>query len=128
VPAMRFEVVAAYAMGIGLPLLEALRRKTNFEPFHSYVDDFIAGVLLLYAARAVTRGRRSGPVLLAVAWAVLCGGLYGSFFWQLTSGESHDVGGLPNTIVVVIKGVLYAIAFVGLVLASRSAIAKQEPA
>jgi uncharacterized membrane protein YdcZ (DUF606 family) len=125
---MRFEVVAAYAMGIGLPLLEALRRKTNFEHFHSYVDDFIAGALLLYAAHAVTRGRRNGPVLLAVAWAVLCGGLYGSFFWQLTSGESHDVGGLPNTTVVVIKGVLYAIALVGLVLASRSAIAKQAPA
>jgi uncharacterized membrane protein YdcZ (DUF606 family) len=125
---MRFEVVAAYAMGIGLPLLEALRRKTNFEHFHSYVDDFIAGALLLYAAHAVTRGRRNGPVLLAIAWAVLCGGLYGSFFWQLTSGESHDVGGLPNTTVVVIKGVLYAIALVGLVLASRSAIAKQEPA
>ena len=125
---MRFEVVAAYAMGIGLPLLEALRRKTNFEHFHSYVDDFIAGALLLYAAHAVTRGRRKCPVLLAVAWAVLCGGLYGSFFWQLTSGESHDVGGLPNTTVVVIKGVLYAIALVGLVLASRSAIAKQAPA
>lgn len=27
---MRFEVAAAWAMGIGLPLLEALRRKTNF--------------------------------------------------------------------------------------------------
>ena len=38
---MRFEVAAAYGMGIGLPLLEAMRRKTNFENFHSYVDDFI---------------------------------------------------------------------------------------
>jgi uncharacterized membrane protein YdcZ (DUF606 family) len=107
---MRFEVGAAYAMGIGLPLLEALRRKTNFEHLHSYVDDFIAGALLLYAAQAVTRGKRSGSVLLAVAWAVLCGGLYGSFFWQLSSPETHDVGGLPNMTVVVIKGVLYAIA------------------
>ena len=125
---MRFEVGAAYAMGIGLPLLEALRRKTHFEHFHSYVDDFIAGALLLYAAHAVTRGRRNGPVLLVVAWAVLCGGLYGSFFWQLTSGETRDVGGLPNTTVVVIKGVLYAISLAGLVFASRSAIAKQAPA
>ncbi len=125
---MRFEVGAAYAMGIGLPLLEALRRKTNFENFHSYVDDFIVGALLLYAAYAVTRDRRSGPVLLAVAWAVLCGGLYGSFFWQLFSTETHDVGGYPNMTVVVIKGVLYAIALTGLVLASRSAIAKQGAA
>ena len=94
---MRFEVGAAYAMGIGLPLLEALRRKTNFDNFHSYVDDFIAGGLLLYAAHAVATEKRGGPVLLAVAWAVLCGGLYGSFFWQLTSAETYDVGGLPNS-------------------------------
>jgi uncharacterized membrane protein YdcZ (DUF606 family) len=125
---MRFEVGAAYAMGIGLPLLEALRRKTHFEHLHAYVDDFIAGALLLYAAQAVKRGKRSGSVLLAVAWAVLCGGLYGSFFWQLSSPETHDVGGLPNTTVVVIKGVLYAIALIGLLLASRAAIARQRAA
>ncbi len=125
---MRFEVGAAYTMGIGLPLLEVLRRKTNFENFHSYADDFIAGALLLYAAYAVTRHKRSGKVLLVVAWAVLCGGLYGSFFGQLASTETHDVGGLPNMAVVFIKGVLYAIALTGLVLASRSAITKQGAA
>ena len=122
---MRFEVGAAYAMGVGLPLLEMMRRKTNFEHFHSYIDDFIVGALLLYAAHAVTSGRRSGPVLLAVSWAVLCGGLYGSFFWQLVSDATQDVGGLANVTVVVIKGVLYAIALTGLFLSCRFAIAKQ---
>jgi hypothetical protein len=123
---MRFEVAAAYAMGVGLPLLETLRRRTNFEHLHSYIDDFIAGALLLYAARAVTRGKPSGPVLLAVAWAVLCGGLYSSFFWQVSSTQAQDVGGLPNATVVAIKAILYAIALTGLVLASRSAIARQS--
>jgi hypothetical protein len=66
---MRFHVGAAYAMGVGLPLLEASRRRTNFENFHGYIDDFIIGALLLYAAYAVTRKRRSGPILLVVAWA-----------------------------------------------------------
>ena len=122
---MRFEVGAAYAMGVALPLLETLRRRTNFEHLHSYVDDFIAGALLLYAARAVTRREARGPVLLVLAWAVLCGGLYGSFFWQLSNDASHDVGGLPNAAVVAIKGVLYAIALTSLVLASRSAIERQ---
>ena len=42
--------------------------------------------------------------------------------------ETYDVGGLPNIAVVVIKGVLYAIALAGLVLASRSAIARQGAA
>jgi hypothetical protein len=52
---MRSEHAAAYAMGIGLPLLEALRRRT-------VVDDFVAG------ARP-----------LAGAWGVSCGGLHRSF-------------------------------------------------
>jgi hypothetical protein len=125
---MRFEVGAAYAMGVGLPLLEALRRRTNFEHFHSYIDDFIAGALLLYAAHSVVQEKARGPVLLVLAWAVLCGGLYGSFFWQLSSDATQDVGGLPNLVVVVIKGVLYAITLTALVFASRSAIAKQGAA
>ena len=122
---MRFEVGAAYAMGVGLPLLEALRRRTNFENLHSYVDDFIVGALLLYAAYSCTREETRGPVLLVLAWAALCGGLYGSFFWQLSSDATHDVGGQANMTVVVIKGLLYAISLTALVFASRSAIAKQ---
>ena len=123
---MKFEVGAAYVMGIGLPLLETLRRKTHVEHFHSYVDDFIAGALLLYAAYATTRGDKRGPVLLVLAWAVLCGGLYGSFFWQLSSTAAHDVGGLPNFTVVIIKGALYAMAIAALLFATRTAIAKQS--
>jgi peptidoglycan/LPS O-acetylase OafA/YrhL len=116
---MRFEHAAAYAMGVGLPLLEALRRKTNFSTVAGYVDDFLAGGLLLIAAYATTRGWPSGPVWLLLAWATLAGGLYGSFFGQLQSTASHDVGGLPNMTVVVIKGVLYAIAIAGTVQSAR---------
>lgn len=125
---MRFEVAAAWAMGIGLPLLETLRRRTDFHPLHSYLDDFVAGALLLYAAHATTRGRRNGPVLLVLAWAVLCGGLWGSFFWQLSSASALDVGGLPNATVVAIKGVLYAIALAALAAATRRAVALQRTA
>ena len=122
---MRFEHAAAYGMGVGLPLLEALRRKTNFETIAGYVDDFIAGALLLWAASAVSRGKRSGPVLLVLAWATLAGGLYGSFFGQLEHIAETDVGGLPGATVVAIKGVLYAITLTALVFAARTAIAEQ---
>lgn len=123
---MRFELIAAYAMGIALPVLETLRRRTNFDTIAGYVDDFIAGVLLLYAARAVSRKQPSGPVLLVAAWAVLCGGLYGSFFYQVESNASHDVSGLGNATVILIKGVLYAVALVSLVLSVRSATRSLE--
>ena len=122
---MRFELVAAYVMGVALPLLEVLRRRTNFETVSGYVDDFIAGGLLLYAARAVSRRKAGGPVLLVVAWAVLCGGLYGSFFRQLEHGASHDVSGLATATVVLVKGVLYAIALTGLALSVRTAVASK---
>lgn len=124
---MRFEHAAAYGMGVGLPLLEALRRRTNFDTIVHYADDFIAGALLLWAARAVSRGKPNGPVLLAVAWAVLCGGLYGSFFGQLERIDQVDVGGQAGVTVVVIKGVLYAISLTALFFATRTAAAAREP-
>ena len=66
---MRFEHRAAYVMGVVLPLLETARRRTNFDTISGYVDDFIAGTLLLYAARAVSTGKPSGPAWLVAAWA-----------------------------------------------------------
>ena len=125
---MRFELAAAYAMGVALPVLEVLRRRTNFDTISGYVDDFIAGGLLLYAARAVSRRKPSGPILLVTAWAVLCGGLYGSFFHQLESGASRDVSGVANATVVLIKGVLYAVALAGLGLAVRAAVPRKGAA
>ena len=118
---MRFEHVAAYVMGVGLPLLEALRRRTDFSTIAGYVDDFIAGALLLYAARAVSKRAPNGPVLLVAAWAVLCGGLYSSFFGQLERGAPLDVSGQATWTVLVIKGVLYAISLAALVASIRSA-------
>ena len=60
-------------------------------------------------------------MLLVAAWAILCGGLYASFFQQLESDATRDVSGLPNATVVVVKGALYAIAIAGLLQSIRSA-------
>ena len=118
---MRFEIVTAYIMGIALPVLEVLRRRTNFETIAGYVDDFIIGGLLLYAARAASLQRPNGRVYLVAAWAILCGGMYGSFFFQIESRAEHDISGLPNTTVVIVKGVIFSIALVSLILSVRAA-------
>jgi hypothetical protein len=117
---MRFEVVAAYIMGIVLPLLEVMRRRSNFEDIPAYVDDFLIGAFLLYAARAVTLRQPKGRVLLVAAWAVFCGGLYNSFFGQLSNANPNDLSGYSNALVVGIKGILYLIAITGLVLSIRA--------
>jgi len=118
---MRFEVIAAYIMGIVLPGLEIARRRTNFDNIPGYVDDLIVGALLLYSARAVTQGRPNGRVLLTASWAILVGGLYGSFFGQLQSTALNDLSGYSNTLVTVIKGILFVVSIVALVTSIKSA-------
>jgi len=119
VSGLRFEVAAAWAMGVVLPLLEALRRRTNFESPAFYVDDFIAGALLLWAANSARVRHPQSRLRLAGAWGVLSGGLYGSFFGQLEDWRAVDVGGQSGLVVVVIKGVLYAISLAAFVCALR---------
>ena len=106
-------------MGVVLPLLEVLRRRTDFHPIASYVDDLIAGALLLVAARAASRPRANADVWLAGAWGVLAGGLYGSFFWQLEHWRELDVSGHAGLFVVCVKGALFAVSIAALVCALR---------
>ena len=113
------EVVGAYVLGVALPVLEVCRRKTDFSDLPAYADDFLIGALLLYAANAVVKQKRGGLVLLCVAWAILCGGIYGSFFSQLKN--TTDVSGVPNGIVIAVKGIIFITAMVCLVLSVRSA-------
>jgi hypothetical protein len=109
-----FEHTAAYVMGVALPVLEVARRRTDFSTVSGYLDDFIAGGLLLLAASLVSRGHPHGRAALVAAWGVLCGGLYNSFFGQLESGRSTDVSGLPSAAVVGVKGALYCVALYAL--------------
>lgn len=122
---MTFEVRAAWVLGIALPVLEVLRRGTRVETVAGYLDDVIAGGLLLIAARATSRGRPAWPVLLVAAWGVVCGGGYYSFFGQLENREPRDVSGLPNGVVVLVKGLLFAVALASLWLSVRRAARQQ---
>jgi hypothetical protein len=63
------------------------------------------------------------PKLLAGAWGIFCGGSYYSFFAQLCATAASDISGFPNSAVVVIKGVIFAIAIVAFV---RSITASTE--
>lgn len=110
---MRFEVGAAWALGVMLPVLETARRRTDFSNIPAYVDDYIIGALLITAAWSTTRGKRYGPSLLVGAWGVFCGGMYYSFFGQLNNPEQTDVSGFPNWIVICVKSVLFIVGLTG---------------
>lgn len=119
---MRFEHLAAYGMGVFLPVAEVFRRRTDFSDIPAYVDDFIWGGLLLISARSVSKRRPAGGVLLVVAWAVLSAAMYYSFFGQIRQAGPADVSGLSNGLVIGIKGAIGAVAVVALALSARAAI------
>jgi len=119
---MRFELAAAYGLGLLLPAAEVARRKTDFSNPAGYLDDFIVAALLLLAARMTTRRHAAGPVLLVLAWAAFCGGMYCSFFGQLAHREATDISGLPGTSIVAVKGALYLVGLIATVQSVRAAV------
>ena len=119
---MRFEVATAYGVGLLLPAAEVARRKTDFSNPTTYLDDFIVGALLLLAAHMTTRRHAAGAVLLVLAWAAFCGGMYYSFFGQLASRGATDVSGLPGMTIVAVKGALYLVGLIAVVQSVRAAV------
>ncbi len=113
------EVTAAYVFGVGLPIVETLRRRTNFDDIPAYVDDYLMGALLVLAARAWSSGKPYAGRLLAGAWGVLCGGMYYSVVGQVASTALRDVSGLPHGLVITVKVATFAVAIACFVCAVR---------
>ena len=114
-----FEVRIAWVYGVGLPALEVIRRRGHFHPLAFYLDDFIAGAFLLWAASRAQGKSPLGNALLCASWGSVCGGLYYSFFGQLQLGSSTDLSGLANSRVVLVKGLLFVVALSALVSSIR---------
>lgn len=107
-------------MGVALPVLETIRRGINVENIPAYLDDYLIGVLLLSSAWSVVRGHPRGKIYLVAAWAMLCGGLFGSFIYQFRNTSAIDVSGYSNVFVILVKGGLYLFAIAALIRAIRA--------
>ena len=119
---IKFSRWLAIAGGIIVPLLETIRRWSTWRQSpHSFFDDYILGAFLLYGAWRVGKDPRSGQRYLAAAWAIACGMGYLSFFGQLEDLRLHESDPAPisSACVAAIKGVLWALAILGLVLSLK---------
>ena len=109
--------------GILTPLLETIRRWSTWQESPANLfDDYILGALLLYGAWRTGKDLRSGQRVLAAAWAFACGLGYYSFFGQLRSmrlGEG-DPAGISSKWVLLIKGIMVALAVIALVVSLRA--------
>jgi hypothetical protein len=125
---MRFEVFAAFAIGLLLPTLETCRRGIAYwsVDFTTMFEDYVAGALLLIGAWASYRRRVWGATFLVLAWAYLAG-LLGSSFWsQFEETLRHTASEPNNLLVVVFKFFLWAMTVVSLTLSFRGATTARD--
>ena len=115
---MRFEVIAAFAIGILLPLLETCRRGVSEwgVDFTTMLEDYLGGALLLIGAWAAYRMKPWGSLFLVVAWAGVSSMMCISFLGQLEGTIRHTIDEPHSSLVLVIKFLLLAISLISLVL------------
>jgi len=121
---MRFEVIAAFAMGGLLPVLETYRRGIFYwgVDFTTMFEDYVAGALLLVGWWASSRGRPWAATFLVLAWGYVAG-LMGSSFWSQLEETLRQTASEPdNLLVVVVKSLLWSVSVVSLVLSFKRAL------
>lgn len=119
---MRFEVVAAFAIGVLLPVLETGRRgiSTWTTNFTTMFEDYLAGALLLVGGWAAYRSKSWGALFLALAWAYYAGQLTSSFVGQLEETLRQTASEPGNLLVLVVKFLLWSMCVTSLVLSFRT--------
>ena len=120
---MRFEIIAAFAIGVLLPMLETARRGISHWTinFTTMFEDYLLGALLLVGGWAAYRSRSWGPVFLVLAWAAFSGLMTSSFVGQVEETLRQTADEPHNLVVVVVKFLLWSVCVVSLVLAFRTA-------
>jgi hypothetical protein len=105
----------ALGFGIFLALAETCRRWGNWPFLPFLLDDWIAGMLLVYGAVRARRDWPTGRPFQIAGWAFTSGMLYMSFFGHLEHrSDPRESGWVPHGALVGIVGCLFALALLGL--------------
>jgi biotin transporter BioY len=125
---MRFEIIAAFVIGVLLPVLETARRGISHWAinFTTMFEDYLAGALLLVGGWAAYRSKSWGSVFLVLAWAYFSGLMTSSFVGQLEETLRQNVSEPNNLLVVVVKLLLWSVCVVSLVLSLRTAMRRRS--
>jgi len=119
---MRFEIIAAFAIGVLLPVLETARRGISHWAinFTTMFEDYLAGGLLLVGAWAAYRSKSWGALFLVVAWAYFSGLMTSSFVGQLEETLRQTASEPGNLLVLIVKFLLWSVCVSSLVLSFRT--------
>jgi hypothetical protein len=105
----------ALGFGIFLALAETCRRWGNWPFLPFLLDDWIAGLLLIYGAVRARRDWPTGRPYQVAGWAFTSGMLYMSFFGHLEHrANPQETGWVPHGALLGIVGFLFTLAIVAL--------------
>lgn len=121
---MRFEVIAAFALGVLLPVLETVRRGIGHWGinFTTMFEDYLGGAVLLIGAWAAYRSKSWGAMFLSLAWGSIAGLMTSSFVAQLEATLRQTASEPHNLVVLLVKFLLWSVCITSLVLSFRSAL------
>ena len=89
------------------------------------LDDFFAGLFMLYAAARFTQDTPARRAMFASAWGVAVGMLYGSFFGKLLAEGPINSGNWGADILTGAIGVAFVLSIFGLILAIKMPYGKR---
>lgn len=81
------------------------------------LDDVLAGLYMIIAALMFRRDTAALRALFASSWGISVGMLYMSFFSSLLAPEALNAGNLNKDFLITVKGICFALSFVGLAAA-----------
>lgn len=120
---MRFSRGLAYVGGVVLPIVEMARRWQQLGDLKmapAWLDDWVIGVFLLYAAWRSSRDEVSGRPILIAAWGFACGMGVSSLVSALTNLDQADPSGFASVTVALVKGLMLGLGFGALSAAIRA--------
>ena len=94
---------------------EAYRSWGVGRPVYAWMDDMLAGSLMLVAAYRVGRPTVSNRALFAASWGVAVGMLYGSFFGKLFEPAQAHPGNFNLALLITLLGAAFALSIGGLI-------------
>ena len=128
---MKFVKLFTYILGFGLPILETYRRGFSHWLVHSMTmaGDYIMGILLLSAALSLYLKKSYGYILLLTAWAYVLG-VMNAAFWGHLEGSLRGVTLCDNdpteTRAIVVKGIMWLIALICVIITSKKVLKQQK--
>ena len=98
-----------------LMLGEAYRSWGAGRPVYAWMDDMLAGAIMIVAVVRVARPTVANRTLFSAAWGIAVGMLYGSFFVKLFEPRYASAGNIPLGTLTALVGAAFVLAIGGLI-------------